>query len=71
MFVSNIRAVLLKKLNTLRVFFPWHDTNDYCDDGIILGPNDDVNDNGDDCDGEVDSGDNDDMELMLLNPHMD
>jgi hypothetical protein len=34
MFVSNIRAVFLKKLNQ-PVLFPCHDTNEYHDTGIV------------------------------------
>ena len=35
MFDSNIRAVFLKRLTPLRVLFPCHDTNEYCDAGIV------------------------------------
>ena len=35
MFVSNIRAVFLKKLSPLCVSFPIHDTNEYCNTGIV------------------------------------
>ena len=38
MFVSNIRAVFLKKSNLLCVFFPCHDTNEYRDTGIVPAP---------------------------------
>jgi hypothetical protein len=36
MFVSNIKAVFLKKLKPLRVLFPCNDTNEYDDTGIVL-----------------------------------
>lgn len=32
-FVSNIRTVFLNKLNMFHVFFPCHDTSEYCDTG--------------------------------------
>jgi hypothetical protein len=35
MFVSNIRAVSLKKFNMLCVLFPCHNTNEYRDTGIV------------------------------------
>lgn len=35
MFVSNPRAVFLKKLNLLCVLFPCHNTNECCDTGIV------------------------------------
>ena len=35
MFVSNIKAVFLKKLNLLHVLFPYHDTDPYRDIGIV------------------------------------
>ena len=35
MFVFNIRAVFLKKLNLLHVLFPYHDTNEYGETGIL------------------------------------
>ena len=35
MFVSNIRAVFLKKLNLFCVLFPCHDTNKHHDTGIV------------------------------------
>ena len=35
MFVSNFRAVFLKKLNLLRDLFPCHDTNKNRDAGIL------------------------------------
>ena len=38
MFVSNIRAVFLKKFNRLRVLFPCHGTYEYHNTGIVLDP---------------------------------
>ena len=35
MFHSNIRDVFLNKLNPLCVLFPLHDTNEYCNTGIV------------------------------------
>ena len=35
MFVSNSRAVFLKKFNHLCVLFPCHDTKEYSDTGMI------------------------------------
>ena len=30
-----VRAVFLKKINPLCVLYPCHDTNEYCDTGIV------------------------------------
>ena len=38
MFVSNIRAVFLKKLNQLSVLLPYHNTNEYRNTGNHPGP---------------------------------